>query len=179
MNQTEFVGELLAWGYKRHSTASKRWKIALARRNAERTLVVLIRRHGVDLLESPLTPDEMANEDGLLSISMQREGDRFAELGYTEVGTSIHDRALLIASYIAQDRPVADELFERLEIGPTEWAMKYGELAKKQLRPFTVDSNDSGGSMKDVYYAVSYGDVEDAYLGDGMWINSGGGTYER
>ena len=179
MNQDELIGELLAWGYKRHSTASNRWRIALVRRNAEKTLVVLMRRRGVDLLESPLTPDQMTNRDGLLSISMQRKGDRFAELGYTEAGASIHDIALLIASYIAQEKPVADELFERRGIGPTEWALKYGELAKKQRSPLTGDSNDDGGSMKDVYDAVSNGDGEDAYLGDGMWVRSGGGMYER
>ena len=178
MNQIEFIGELLDWGYKRHSTASKRWRIALVRRNAEKTLIVLIRRHGVDLLESPLAPDQMTNEDGLLSISMHREGDRFAELGYTEAGTSVHDRALLIASYIAQDKPVADELFERRGIGPTEWAMKYGELSKPKGGAVAADLSD-GGTMEDVYDAVSNGDGEDAYLGDGMWISSNGRTYER
>jgi hypothetical protein len=176
MNQIEFIGELLDWGYKRHSTASKRWRIALVRRNAEKTLIVLIRRHGVDLLESPLTPDQMTNEDGLLSISMHREGDRFAELGYMEAGTSVHDRALLIASHIAQDKPVADELFERRGIGPKEWSLKYGELAKSEGSALAVDLSD-GGTMKDVYDAVSNGDGEDAYLGDGMWISSNGRTY--
>ena len=148
------------------------------RRNAQKTLVVLIRRHGIDLLESPLAPEQMTNDDGLLSISMQREGDRFVELGYTESDTSIHDLALLIASYIAQEKPVADELFKRRGIGPTEWALKYGELAKKATRQVGVDTTE-GGTMKDVYDAVSNGDGEDAYLGDGMWIRSGGGTYER
>lgn len=178
MNQDELIEHLVAWGYKRHSTASNRWRVALVRRNAEKTLVVLLRRRGVDLLESPLTPDQMTNRDGVLSISMQREGDRFAELGYTEAGTNIHDIALLIASYIAEEKPVADELFERRGIGPTEWALKYGELAKKQRSPLAGGSNDGGGNMKDVYDAVANGDGEDAYLGDGMWVRASGGMYE-
>ena len=155
-----------------------RWKIALVRRNAQKTLVVLIRRHGVDLLESPLTPEQMTNDDGLLSISMHREGDRFAELAYTEADTSVHDLALHIASYVAQDKPVANELFQRRGIGPREWALKYGELAKKVHGEVAVDLSE-GGTMEDVYDAVGNGDGEDAYLGDGMWIRSDGGTYER
>ena len=178
MTQTEFIGELLAWGYKRHSTASMRWKIALVYRNGQKTLVVLIRRHGVDLLESPLTPEQMKNEDGLLSISMQREGDRFVEFGYTEADTSIHDIALHIASCVAQDKPVADELFSRRGIGPREWALKYGELSKGPRRDPTADVSE-GGTMEDVYDAVSSGDGEDAYLGDGMWIRSDGSTYDN
>lgn len=179
MNQSEFIGELLARGYERHSTASRRWKIALVRRSTAKTLVVLIRRHGVDLLESPVTPDQMTTEDGLLSISMRREGDRFAEFGYTEAGMSIHDLALHIASYVAQEKPIADELFERRGIGPREWALKYGELAKKKEGAVVVDLSDGGGTMEDVYDAVSNEDGEDAYLGDGMWIRSDGSTYER
>lgn len=178
MTQTEFIDELLAWGYKRHSTASKRWKVALVYRNAQRTLVVLIRRHGVDLLESPLTAEQMTNEDGLLSISMQREGDRFAEFGYTEADTSIHDIALYVASLVAQDKLVADELLARRGIGPREWALKYGELSKGPQRRVAADVTE-GGTMDDVYDAVSNGDAEDAYLGDGMWIRSDGSTYDR
>ena len=56
--------------------------------------------------------------------------------------------------------------------------MKYGELAKKVHGEVAVDLSE-GGTMEDVYDAVSNGDGEDAYLGDGMWIRSDGGTYER
>lgn len=175
MNQAEFESELLAWGYKRHSTASRKWRIALVRRNTEKTFVVLLRRHGVDLLESPLSPEQMTNDDGLLSISTQREGDRYAELGYTEAGTSIHDLALHIASSLAQDQPVGDELFERRGIGPREWAMKYGQLAKKARH----GGSEGGGTMSEIYDAVSNGDGDDAYLSDGVWIRSDGSMYER
>lgn len=167
MNQSEFESELLAWGYKRHSTASRKWRIALVRRNTEKTLVVLLRRHGVDLLESPLSPEQMTNDDGLLSITTQREGDRYAELGYTEAGTSIHDLALHIASSLAQDQPVGDELFERRGIGPREWAKKVRHGGRE------------GGAMSEIYDAVSNGDGEDAYLSDGVWIQSDGSMYER
>jgi len=182
MTQTELVENLLAWGYRRFSTASKKWKIALALRGAEKTLVVLIRRRGVDLLESPLNLTQMTNGDGLLSISMHREGDRFVELAYTEADRSTHGRALYIASCIAQDKPVDDDLFLRMGIGPREWAMKYGELSKGTRpghRSPGMNSSDGGGTMQDVYDAVSNEDGEDAYLSDGMWIRSDGTTYER
>lgn len=177
MTQTEFIGSLLEWGYKRHTTASTRWRIALVFRNSQKTLIVLIRKRGVDVLESPLTPGQMTNEEGLLSISMQRAGDRFVELGYTEANTSIHDIALYIASLVAQDKPVADELFTRRGIGPREWALKYGELSKGLRRSPASDVGE-GGTMEDLYDAVSNGDGEDAYLGDGMWIRSDGCTYD-
>jgi hypothetical protein len=178
MTQTEFICSLLEWGYQRHTTASTRWRIALVFRNTQRTLIVLIRRRGVDVLESPLTPYQMTNEEGLLSISMQRAGDRFVEFGYTEADTSIHDIALYIASLVAQDKPVADVLFTRRGIGPREWALKYGDLSKGQRSSAASDVIE-GGTMEDVYDAVSNGDGEDAYLGDGMWIRSDGSSYDR
>jgi hypothetical protein len=177
MTQTEFIGSLLEWGYKRHSTASTRWRIALVFRNTLKTLIVLIRRRGIDVLESPLTPEQLTNEWGLLSISMHRAGDRFVEFGYTDADTSIHGIALYIASLVAQNKPVADELFARRGIGPREWALKYGELSKGTRRITSTDIRKTG-TMEDVYDAVSNGDGEDAYLGDGMWIRSDGSTYD-
>ncbi len=178
MTQTEFIGSLLEWGYKRHTTASTRWRIALVFRNAQKTLIVLIRRHGIDVLESPLTPYQMTNEEGLLSISMKRAGDRFVEYGYTEADTSIHNIALYIASLVAQDKPVADELFTRRGISPREWALKYGDLSKGPRSSAASDLIESG-TMKDIYDAVSNADGEDAYLGDGMWVRSDGSSYDR
>lgn len=180
MNQTEFIGELLALGFKRRSTASAKWKLALVLQGAHKTLALLIRRNGVDLLETSLTPDDMTIEEGRLRILSQREGDRFVELGYTEADASIHDIALHAASCIAHGNPIADEIFTRRGIGPREWSLKYGALSKRgsSYSPSSDHDLENGGTMQDVYDAISNGDGADAYMGDGTWVRSDGRTYD-
>ena len=172
MTIDELLSELVSMGFKCHSTASGKWKVALFHRIGVRTLVVLVRRRGVDLLETPLHHHEMINEDGLLRVSVRREGDRFAELAYLESEVSIHNRVLHVCSQFAQGGDIADENFKRLGIGPKEWGAKYGDRGKNK-------QGSAGSEMRDIYYAASSGDGEAAYLGDGMWITPSGSLEDR
>ena len=58
-------------------------------RNDAKTLVILVRRRGIDMLETPLQHTQMINDSGLLSVSMQRAGDRFVELSYIDSEISL------------------------------------------------------------------------------------------
>jgi hypothetical protein len=113
MTQDDVLSELVAIGFKYQSTASRRWRIALFHRNATKTLVVLVRRRGIDLLETPLEHREMLNDAGLLSVTMQRAGDRFVELSYIDSEVSIPNRLLEACSEFAQDREIPEACFGR------------------------------------------------------------------
>lgn len=169
MTQDELISELLSQGFKLQSTASRKWKTAAFFRNQEKTVVFLVRSRGVDVLETARHIRDMINDDGLLSVSVGREGDRFAEFSYIESEASVHDRVLDICYRAANDRVVPDSLFARIGIGRKEWGEKFGDRSR----------HSAAGEMRDIYYAVSSGDGGDGYLGDGMWISPDGSIKEK
>lgn len=173
MTQDEFLSELIALGFRYHSTASPRWRVAMFHRNGAKTLVILARRRGIDMLETPLQHSEMINESGLLSVSMQRAGDRFVELSYIDSEVSIHNQILEAVSVFSSNQEIADAHFVRQGMGPTEWGAKYGDKSK------IGEDRSASSEMKDIYYAASSGDGGSAYLGDGMWISPSGSIEDR
>lgn len=172
LTRDELIAELFNLGFKPHSTASAKWKTACFFRNGDKTLYILIRVRGIDLLETPLKPGDMLNHRGFLSVSMQREGDRFVEYAYTDSSLSIHERVLDAASMFVQQGELDPTYFQRVGIGPKEWGGKYGNKSKHL-------PGSSGGGLSDLYYAASAGDGEPAYLGDGMWVTAGGRLEDR
>ena len=166
MTQDQLVLDLQELGFKAHATASPRWRLALSHANGGKTLFALVRRHGIDLLETTLQQREMVNADGLLSVSIRRGGDRFGELAYTESEVSIHDQVLQVCGCFVRGEFIPDTEYERQGIGPTEWAEKHGKLSNKKY--------SAEGEMREIYQAVSGEDGEDAYLGDGVWISPSG-----
>jgi hypothetical protein len=169
MTQEELISEPISQGFLMQSTVSRKWKTALFFRNREKTVLFLIRSRGVDVLETSRMAREMVNDDGLLSVSVGRDGDRFAELSYIESEASVHDRVLDICYRAANDKAIPDALFTRIGIGRKEWGAKFGDRSKR----------DASGEMRDIYYAASSGDGGDAYLGDGMWITPNGSIREK
>lgn len=169
MTQDELVSKLISQGFKLQSTASRKWKVALFLRNREKTVVILIRSRGVDALETPCLTRDMVNGDGLLSVSVVQERDRFVELSYIDSEASVHDRVLDICNRAVNDKAIPDSLFARIGIGRKEWGAKYGNRSKHSM----------SGEMRDIYYAASSGDGGDAYLGDGMWISPNGSIREQ
>lgn len=169
MTQDELVSKLVSQGFKLQSTASRKWKVALFLRNKDKTVVILIRSRGIDVLETPCLTRDMVNRDGLLSVSVARERDRFVELSYIDSEANVHSRILDICHRAINDNAIPDSLFARIGIGRKEWGAKYGDRGK----------HSASGEMRDIYYAASSGDGGDAYLGDGMWISPNGSIREK
>lgn len=170
MTRVELISKLFEMGFKPQSTASRKWKNAFFFYNGEKTLFILVRTRGIDLLETPLKWEEMTNEDGLLRVSMHREGDRFGEYYYTDSHTLIHERVIEAASFFVKKLDIDASYFQKTGIGRSEWIEKYGETSKRQ--------ND-GGDLTDIYHAVCGEPGEPAYLGDGVWISPDGSLDDR
>ncbi len=164
LTRDELIEELKAHGFRMGQTASMKWRVALAQSTGHQTMVVLVRARGIDLLITPLAIEQMLNSDGKLSVSMQREGDRFVEYNYTESEAPVHWQTLSVASLFVREQPIDDSFFQKVGIGRSEWASKHG--AKAQAR--------EEGRMSEVYQALSHGDGEPVYLSDGVWLGSDG-----
>lgn len=172
ITRDELIAELFNKGFKPQSTASPKWKNAFFYTNGHKTLYVLVRTRGIDLLETRLKREDMINENGLLSVSMHREGDRFVEYGYTDSQLSIHRQVIDVAAMFVQQGEIEAAYFQRVGIGAKEWGEKYGEKSKRQ-------HGTDAGSLSELYHAVSGEDDEPAYLGDGIWISPLGKPEDR
>lgn len=62
---------------------------------------------------------------------------------------------------------------------PAEKGRGFGPFSDHQVEPDDDHEDTEGASLSDIYDAISNGDDEDAYLGDGIWISPGGSAYDR
>jgi len=170
VTRDEMIAQLFEMGFKPQATVSQKWKNAFFFSNGERTLFVLVRARGIDLLETPLKREEMTRDDGLLRVSMHREGDRFGEYYYTDSHIPINETVIEVATRFIQGLDIDSTYFQKVGIGRSEWGAKYGENSKRL--------ND-GGDHSDVYDAVCAEPGEPAYLGDGVWISPDGSLDDR
>jgi len=168
----DLVAALRKLGFRAHSTASQKWKQAFFYANGQRTLFVLVRSRGIDLLETPLDWREMLNCDGLLKISSCRPGDRFAEYYYTDSNLPVHERVLSIAMDFVGSREIDQSLFQKFGIGRREWGQKYGQSNRER-------GASEEGSLRSLYSDLDLGDGEDVYLSDGMWLSADGSVHDR
>lgn len=164
LTRDELMDELAALGFRMGETVSKKWRVALAGSTDSHTMVVLVRARGIDLLITPLAIGDMLDSQGRLSVSSQRQGDRYVEYNYTESEAPVHWQALTVASLFVQQQQIDDSYFRKVGIGRSEWAGKHG--AKAQER--------DEGSMSELYQALGHGDGEPVYLSDGVWLGADG-----
>lgn len=68
MNRDEMVDALQQLGFQRQSTVSGKWRGAFFKSNGEKSMLVLVRTRGVDVLVSTLTREEMTTPEGLLRV---------------------------------------------------------------------------------------------------------------
>jgi hypothetical protein len=162
----ELVAMLVEMGFQLKITASSKWRHALYIRNGSKYLYVLVRTRGVDMLETPLDIEGMTNPDGSLSISMHREGDRFAEYHYTDSNTPIHDQVLEVASQFKNGIYVDQNHFKKIGIGRSEQIKNY----KKQIADETLCN---------LYVDMMIEEGEDVYLSDGVWLSPDGSMHDR
>lgn len=173
MTRDEMVAALQAMGFKRQSTVSAKWKGALFHSNGGKTMLVLVRTRGVDVLVSTLTRDEMSTADGLLRVSSQRPGDNFGDFCYTDSPVDIHTHVVALAELFLKNEPIPGEYFSKLGIGRSQWARTYGNNSHRS------PAAQARSEMQEIYEAACGADGEPAYLGDGVWVTAGGSLEDR
>lgn len=165
--------ELKKLGFKRWGTASAKWSEAFFFANSQDTLLVLFRKRGINILKTPEKIPDMLNRYRKLMVHTSVEGAEFADYCYSENPINIHVRTLLMAQRFVSNLIIDPTFFCHAGLGNKEWAEEHGQLSKRK------NNRNSDNSTKDIYDAISLGDGEDAYLGDGIWIGSSGRTYDR
>lgn len=154
MTRDEFIEELNAKGFRRIDTVSGKWQAAWFFTRDAKTLVMLVRAGGVDLRLTDLSIEEMANPQGLLSVSMQRLGDLVGEYHFLASGTGVHERACQVAHWFRQGEAIPADAWTKVGISRKAWASE--------------QSRDA--DMKDVFDGIGHGDGEPIYLEGGVML---------
>jgi len=175
MTRIAMIEELRRLGFSYLPTVSSKWQGSLHLVVASQTLIVLIRSRGVDIMMTSAAPKSLLNLKGQLSVRTQEAGVRFGEYNYTDSDIEIHSSVVSHAQEFVQGLRMDDSYFVRKGIGRSEWGAKYGSRSGSAQRT----ASDGGGGLSELYAAVSGGDGESAYLGDGVWIGPGGQLDDR
>jgi len=159
MTRDEMVSVLRTVGFKPHSTASKKWRQGYFRCSGERTMLVLVRRGGVDLLVTNLTHEAMTNQDGLLSVQTHNPGDDFVEYHYTNAGEDIHSKVIAAVKNLVESGTLGGSYLKKVGLSRSEWAAHHAkpngtdvvfDEDKVRYAEFTiVETNDIGYELLD------------------------------
>lgn len=162
MNQDQTIDLLCAHGFQPRATVSRKWRGALWYRQGSTTLLVLFRSGGVDLLHTPLTPDEIADVRGRLRV--RRDGSaRLCEFFYGGSGCNVHHTVVEEALRFSETGTLSVSLLPKT-------GLSRGDIA----RQIQVETGD-----QELFEAASPDGRSPAYLGDGVWLHAGGRSGDR
>lgn len=167
LTREELINELRLIGFKRCKTASAAWKATFFFENSSGTILILMRSREIDILKTNSKFVDLLTDEGRVRVYTQAEGTQFAEYHYSESQINIHKKVLEVAKASVSNSEIDPSVFCKVGITKQEWVKKHIGDKKKSYAP-----------NSDLYDAISLGDGEDAYLGDGIWIRSGGSTYD-
>ena len=173
MTRDGLMVELRRMGFSNCSTASGKWITAFYFTHKQKTLFILFRRNGIDILLTSAQFSDLLNSDEKLCINSQNEGNEFAEYHYVGSHINIHSRILRIAHLHIDGRELDATFFCSIGMGKNGIRNNNGGDSSHKYRI------SSEGSRSELYDAVSHGDGEPVYFGDGMWINSDGSMDDR
>jgi len=169
LSRGELINEIRNLGFKKCTTASRAWQTTYFNERVDGTMLILIRAMEIDILKTPSKLVEMLNDDGKVKVYTQAEGHQYAEYHYAESNINIHKKILTIATSFTDNQDINQSVFCKIGINKKEWSQKNGVTTKRGI----------DGSTCELYDAISNDDGEPAYLGDRVWIESSGRTYDR
>ncbi|MBM2711068.1 hypothetical protein JQK88_07360 [Mesorhizobium caraganae] len=148
-------------GWIRRRPANKAYRVAFTATNERRTGLILMRKNGVDVQLLPGLPDEEMKRDSLLRISRLRSP--FFEQGLGGSEQNVFMRIAAFAEAFLRDDPGLEDLLVPLRSTKTLPA-----------RPRNIREADD----EDDLYSFFGGMGEPVYMGDGIWLTSGGGAHD-
>lgn len=172
MTRDGLMIELRRMGFSNCSTASGKWITAFYFTHKQKTLFVLFRRRGIDLLLTSAQFTDLLNSAERLCVNSQSEGNTFTEYQYAGSHVNIHSRILRIAHMFIDGLELDATFFCPEDVGITG----IGNTNRSSSHRYQTTR---GESRSELYDAVSHGDGEPVYFGDGMWINSDGSMEDR
>lgn len=173
LTRERLIAELKHIGFLNCSTAYRKWIAAFYLTNNNKTLCVLFRPDGIDILLTSAQFSELLNSAGELCIIPQSGDNEFSEYHYSNRRVHINSKALQIAEMFIDGEDLDATLSSSSDISKNDRTNNYISNQNQKCR------NNGGGGMSELYEAVSHGDGEAVYFGDGLWINSDGSMEDR
>lgn len=145
------------------------WKYAFIASNQSQTVYFLVNKRGIDF--------KLYNS--VRETKLDEKGKLFTDDGvmvrnyYGQSDVNIHELILEIASRLVTNTPI-DESFTSGH--GKSWQEQKADYIRSLPKSAKSAAEDE---MKEIYEAISLGDGEDAYLGDGIWISNDGSWDDR
>lgn len=146
---------------KHHSST---YKIIYCYSNEQQTANILLRRNGVDLQILPSRLEAVPAPMSVFSVPMSEGRVVRHHLAHTTF--NLFEGIYRFSRAFAADNGDYDRFF--VAVGSRD----------KRTPELKARSHKPRNEMLDIYSAVSDGSGGPAYLGDGIWIDSGGGTHD-
>lgn len=170
MNATIHVtDELHRLRYTACRPRSSTWHIAYATQNEHQAIIFLFRNHGIDLKIYDSPQPLRTDEKGELYTS----GGVLIRNNFGKHDWMMANWILDIASRFSTNTPID---IWKISGDERPWAV---EKARSIRNYYPSNNDEANRELRDIYDAISVGDGEDAYLGDGVWIGSDGSWSDR
>lgn len=169
LNIHMLMDELDRLGYQAHIPRTSAWRVAFSATNETSTIIFLLRAHGIDFKIYEGVREFQADSKG----KIYTDGSRLIRNYYNESDVIIFEWILEIASRFIANAPLDKSM---LAGQGKPWALGRARMIRNK---FGYDESQASVELREIYNAVSNGDGEDAYLGDGVWIGADGSWYDR
>lgn len=157
VTKEKVLSDLSKLGFQAGGTRSMKWEWAFVMERDGKTLVILVRRRGFDLL---LTPQPLGSMlvDGYLAVSSQYPDSLYMSYHYAESHCNVHDRVIAVAYQFSKGQAVDERLFQDV-----------GKGLKQRREEWRAENS---------LYSLVRGDGGPVYLYDGAWIDEDGTLFE-
>lgn len=156
-------------GFEAYIPRTSSWKYAFIASNQSQTIYFLVGKRGIDFKLYNSVRETKLDEKGKLFT----DGGDMVRNYYRDSYVNIHELILEIASRLVTNTPI-DESFTSGH--GKSWQEQKAEYIRSLPKSTEAAARDE---MREIYEAISLGDGEDAYLGDGIWISSDGSLDDR
>lgn len=156
-------------GFEAYIPRTSSWKYAFIASSQSQTVYFLVGKRGIDFKLYNSVRETKLDEKGKLYT----DGGEMVRNYYRDSDVNIHELVLEIASRLITNTPI-DETFTSGH--GKSWQEQKAEYIRSLPKSTEAAARDE---MREIYEAISLGDGEDAYLGDGIWISSDGSLDDR
>ncbi|MFV3406441.1 hypothetical protein ACNFIC_21195 [Pseudomonas sp. NY15463] len=160
---TAFVSAVRDMGWIPQKASQRMYRNVLARANETRTAYIFVRRNGIDIKVVEGVADEVLRPYGLCNSSLS-EG-RVVRHSLAHTTFNLFEGVLRFCKSFDGNETDLDRYF--VAVGDSD-------KRTEELKAISKARKSQRSEMQDIYDACSDGSGGPTYLGDGMWITSGG-----
>ncbi|MCC4264712.1 hypothetical protein LL240_09615 [Oceanimonas baumannii] len=165
----EVLQHLQDLGFEAYIPRTSSWKYCFISSNKSQTIYFLVGKRGIDFKLYDRVRETKVDDKGKIFT----DGGEMVRNYYRESDVNVHELVLEIASRLVTNTPI-DESF--MSGHGKSWQEQKTEYIRSLPKSAAAEARDE---MIEIYDAISTGDGEDAYLGDGIWISSDGSLDDR